>query len=242
MLRLLFFLLLALNLGLLAWHAWVAPERGENNLRVEQPAEGRLVLADIDATDEEAGVEEPAAAETPADTVESAATERGQAETDWRPSGCIALGGLASEEAVRELAEQLGIRSPRIETEVTLEVIAWWVILAPEQVTDPGEMASALDQAGESDYFVIGTGEAVGGISLGLYSSPERAHNRLREVRALGFDPTIRERQEEVPRYWLNLPLGIDLSALGGLPDDVGLRPALCPSEPDALVTRPEEP
>lgn len=238
MLRLLFLLLLTLNLGLLAWHAWIAPERGENNLRVEQPAEGRLVLADIDDTGEEAGVEEPAATDTP----ESATAVREQAETDWRPSGCIALGGLASEEAVRELAGQLGIRSPRIETDVAMEVIAWWVILAPEQVTDPGEMASALERAGESDYFVIGTGEAVGGISLGLYSSPERARNRLREVRALGFDPTIREREEETARYWLNLPLGIDLSPLGGLPDDVGLRPALCPSEPDALVTRPEEP
>lgn len=238
MLRLLFLLLLALNLGLLAWHAWIAPERGEQTLRVEQPAEGRLVLAESDAADEEAGPDEPA----PADTVESAATVREQAETDWRPSGCIALGGLASEEAVRELAGQIGIRSPRIETDVTMEVVAWWVILAPEQVTDPGEMASALERAGESDYFVIGTGEAVGGISLGLYSTPERARNRLREVRALGFDPTIREREEETARYWLNLPLGVDLSALGGWPDDVELRPALCPSEPDALVTRPEGP
>lgn len=238
MLRFLFFLLLALNLGLLAWHAWIAPERGEQTLRVEQPADGRLVLADAGGVDEDTGADDP----EPSDTVESAADGRAEPGTDWRPSGCIALGGLTTEEAVRELAAQLGIRSPRIETDTSTAVTGWWVILTPEQVTDPGEMASALEAAGESDYFVIGTGEASGGVSLGLYSSPERARNRLREVRALGFDPIIREREDEVARYWLNLPLGIDLSPLGEARDGAGLRPALCPSEPDALVTRPQEP
>lgn len=238
MLRLLFFLLLALNLGLLAWHAWIAPERGKQTLRVEQPAEGRLVLAEAGGADEGAGVDDP----EPVDAAGSAADGRTGPDADWRPAGCIALGGLASEGAVRELAARLGIRSPRIETDMTTAATGWWVILPPAQVTDPGEMASALEAAGESDYFVIGTGEASGGISLGLYSSPERARNRLREVRSLGFDPTVREREEEVPRYWLNLPLGIDLSPLGEARDGVGLRPALCPSEPDALVTRPQEP
>lgn len=238
MLRLLFFVLLAFNLGLLAWHAWIAPERGEQTLRVEQPAEDRLVLVDAEDNDSELGADGP----QPEDAREPAADDRAESDVDWRPAGCIVLGGLDTEEAVRELAARLGIRSPRIRTDVTTAVTGWWVILPPERVTDPGATSSALEAAGESDFFVIGTGEAAGGISLGLYSSPERARNRLREVRALGFDPVIREREEETARYWLNLPLGINLSPLGDMGGEVGIRPALCPAEPDALVTRPEEP
>lgn len=241
MLRALFFLLLALNLGVLAWHAWIQPDRGEETILVDQPGEAdRLQRLEPLEQDEPPARE---AVRPGADNGEGEREAEQATAEPFSPAGCLRVGGQAEREPLLALAADLGIPAPELETTQAETVVAWWVVLPPGRVDDPGETGRRLEARGERDYFVIGTDDMAGGISLGLYSSPERAEARAEAIRALDFRPEIRERTEPRPRYWLNLPVGFDFGARWPLdPDRWRLRPALCPGRPDSLVTRPGEP
>jgi hypothetical protein len=52
-------------------------------------------------------------------------------------------------------------------------------------------------------------------ISLGLFTERPRALRRMDEVRALGFEPGIEERQRTGTVYWID----VDVDSPGQLPD-----------------------
>lgn len=215
MLRLIFLLLLSANLLFLAWQAWMSPER-EPDLVLVSPGERQLQLADADAR------------------VPPSARH-----AEWRPGGCLGLGPFEARNAVERLAAGLGLGNPQIREWPTTEVVAWWVMIPSEWVADTEAMRTRLEERGAGDYFIIGSGEDEGGVSLGLFTAAERAERRQERIRALGFNPTIRERTDTVLRYWLILPLGLPLPE--SLPEGTRLRPVICPEAPESLVTREAE-
>ena len=83
-------------------------------------------------------------------------------------------------------------------------MVGHWVYLEAEGSRDEAEERIAeLAEAGVDDVGVV-TGEPdANAISLGVFSSVERAEDRLEEVSALGFDARIGERQRLETRYYV---------------------------------------
>ncbi|MDQ2070555.1 hypothetical protein [Natronospira bacteriovora] len=231
MLRVIFLLLLAVNLFFLAWQAWLLPETEPETVLVTPPADRGLQLAELETvTERESPVESDSVPEVVAPSRPSA----------FDPAGCLALGPFGERGDLEDHALSLDITAPHVHERALTEIAAWWVILPPEAVDDPAAMARRLEEAGAGDYFVITSGDAVGGVSLGLFSAPERATQRQQQIAGLGFDPQIRERERESTTYWLLVPLGLTMD----LPVDGELRlePSLCPDDNEWLVTREGEP
>ncbi|MEA5445207.1 hypothetical protein VCB98_05165 [Gammaproteobacteria bacterium AB-CW1] len=218
MLRLIFLLLLALNLVVLAWQAWHAPDPAEELVRIEPNERYQLAVAEPDLPESDLQPREPA-------------------EPQWRPGGCVQLGGVDGEEALRafkRLRPELSAHLLEIPESV---VFAWWVIIPPDGITDADETLAALEAAGAGDYFLIRSGEGEGGISLGLFSTPERAELRRDRLQERGFSPDIRERERQEPRYWLLMPEGrLAPEVWQADHPEWRLRPALCPGAEGELV------
>jgi len=227
-LRLLVIALLALNLLLFLWQWQSSEPDGEALVRVAQPADNRLSLADGHRIAE---VPEEEAPLTDADR------------EAWRPQGCLRLGGIDDADALRQVANRLGIADPDLISEADREAVAWWVLLPPDAVADPEGLREELDTDAVGDHFFIASGDAAGGVSFGLFSAEARAETRRDELVDQGFEAEIRPRWQESRRYWLEIPLGLplDLQAIApGLLLD--LEPALCPDERASLVDSPEQP
>ena len=45
------------------------------------------------------------------------------------------------------------------------------------------------------------------GISLGMFSGPQRARDRVREIEALGYIPLLREQSRDAEAFWVDLEL-----------------------------------
>jgi hypothetical protein len=215
MLRLIFLLLLSVNLLYLAWQAWMVPERDPEIVFVSPSFERSLALAGSES------------APSPI-------------HPDWQLEGCIQMGPFDTSGEAESKAEQLGFSAPHIRALPLTETVAWWVMIPAEAADDPGAMRTQLDERGAGDYFIIRSGEDAGGVSLGLFTAPERAERRLDRVQALGFDPVIRERSETREAYWLIMPLGLPLP--DSLPAGLRLESAICSEAPESLVTRDPEP
>jgi hypothetical protein len=186
-------LLLLANVAFFAWSHWVARPEGPSGA---PPAEApRLLLAS----------EAPAAPPLPtlrlADGLE-----------------CVSLGPfLDLTEAARA---STGLREAGLEPrQRAKEGAVWngyWVSLAGlADATDAEQIVERLRAAGIGDAYVMPTDDEVPTISLGLFTEQPRALRRMDEVRALGFEPRIEERQRSGTVYWID----VDVSSPDQLPD-----------------------
>lgn len=188
--RQLIVLLLLANFAFLAWTQWiVGPQRQAGTRTATAP---RLTLAG------EAGAG-PSAAAVP----------------QVGDSGCVSLGPfLDLTEAARA---STGLRETGFEPrQRATEGAVWsgyWVSLA---VDDAAEQAvERLRAGGVGDAYLMPAEGAEPIISLGLFTDRARALRRVDEVRALGFQPEVTERQRPGTVYWID----IDLAPGGLLPD-----------------------
>lgn len=191
-LRLLFVLLMALNLVVGVW-LWLGqpyaqhvspadPGVAELRLLSELPGEATSVSA---------------AAEAPSPPRNDIASER-----------CLTLGPFATPQDVRNARQALASQTVRMRSrqELTRQTTSWWVYLpAAASRAKALEQARQLDRKQISDYFVISTGDQSNTISLGLFKDPANARKRRDELVAAGFPAQINERTENVPEYWLDL-------------------------------------
>ena len=191
-LRLLFILLVALNIAVGAWlllgqpytHVGSPADPGvaELHLLSEMPASG--------ATSSEFGVQGGA-------TVDAA-----------HSYSCMTLGPFDTPQDLRNARQALSsqVARTRSRQEQASQTTGWWVYLPAA-----ASRAQALEQARQlgahniSDYFVVGSGDQANTISLGLFKDPANARKRLDELVAAGFTARMGERSESVPEYWLDL-------------------------------------
>ena len=91
-------------------------------------------------------------------------------------------------------------------------------------------LARQLSARGLSDYYVVTAGEAQNSVSLGLYRDENNARARLDQVRAQGFDAQLEPRNDELPKYWIDvdLPRGAGWRELLGRQGEVGSTPIPC--------------
>jgi hypothetical protein len=215
-LRLLFVLLIALNIAVGAWlvlgqddvHVPSVTDPGVPMLHLltERPD---LVAAarPADATSASQPSTASTALATSTSAVPATATPIAAAGTaaSYR---CLALGPFASPQALRDARTRLASNMARSRSrqEQSQRSRGWWVYL-PAQPSRAQALAVAqrLADAHIDDYFVISSGDQPNTISLGLFNDPANARKRREELVAAGFPAQMTERVETVPEYWLDV-------------------------------------
>ncbi|KZC15624.1 sporulation protein [Rhodanobacter sp. FW510-R12] len=194
LLRLLFVLLIALNIAVGAWLLLGQPYARGGSPSDPGVAQLRL-LSELPVPAQTA----PPVAAPPA--VAAAAPRN--------PSySCLALGPFATPQDLRNARQALAAQATRMRSrqEQTSQTSGWWVYLPAA-----GSRAQALETARQlaghdiSDYFVVNSGDQPNTISLGLFRDPANARKRRDEIAAAGFPARMSERSESVPEYWLDL-------------------------------------
>jgi hypothetical protein len=209
-LRLLFVLLIALNIAVGAWlllgqndtHAGFATDPGVPKLRLlselPPPATTAARAASV-APPATTAVPVSAPSNVPASAAPNANT---------LTYACMALGPFATQEDLRIARNALGaeVQRMRARQEQITQARGWWVHLPPSP-----NHAAALAQARQlgarniQDYFVVSAGDNQNTVSLGLFKDPANARKRRDEIVAAGFQAQMTERTETVPEYWLDL-------------------------------------
>lgn len=188
--RVLFLLLLALNIGAACW-LYFAPRAPTGEPQAADAGVARLVL--LSETDHA----------PPAPAVVPAPHSAGS-----NAQSCLSIGAFTTQADVRAAVKSLTPLVARIqfrETRVT-EVRGYWVYLpAPANRERALDVARQLSSKGISDYYVVTAGEQPNAISLGLFHEVGNAEKRLGEIRALGFKPEMTQRSDEVPIYWVDV-------------------------------------
>jgi len=217
-LRLLFVLLIALNIAVGAWlvlgqddtHVRSVTDPGVPvlHLLTERPD---LIAATSAAAP--ASPELPAAASTGAASAPVAPATAATAATPAASYRCMALGPFASLQALRSARSKLESQTARSRSrqEQSQQSRGWWVYL-PAQASRTQALAQAqrLSDAHIDDYFVVSSGDQPNTISLGLFKDPANARKRRDEVVAAGFPALMTERVETVPEYWLDVVVADD--------------------------------
>lgn len=199
-LRLLFVLLVMLNIVVGAWlflgqpYAHVAPATDpgvpELHLLSEVPAPAATAVAPAAVAPPPAPAPAPAKPATPA------------------PLRCLALGPFATPHDLQQARNALTpyTRRTRSRQEQVSQSRSWWVYLpASSSRAQAIAMTRQLADRGIRDYFVVSGGDQPNTVSLGLFRDQDNAKRRRAEVAAAGFSARITERTETVPQYWLDL-------------------------------------
>lgn len=224
--RALLLLLLFANLAFFAWSRWIAAPLVPGLTPL--PAAARLVLAREAQSAPEAG---PVQAEEVA------------------PVSCVSIGPfLDLTEAARASTRlrELGY-GPRQRVSEGPVWSGWWVALERLEGREAAEQVVArLRQFGVSDAYIMPGEEAGVTVSLGLFTERPRALRRLDEVKALGYEPLVTERQRTGTVYWIDA----DLPVAGQFPDPASFegeqgritRLEMRPCDAAGRASRPVEP
>jgi len=219
--RAIFALLVLANVAWFAWVHWVDPPAADRAPgKVEAP---RLVL----------GREAPAA-------------ERG-ARPRIRPTdNCLSLGpfsDLTDAARASSLLRENGLQ-PRQRAGEGAVWKGYWVSLegVPDRPAAEG-IIERLRRFGIGDAYAMPDEGRLITISLGLFTERQRALTRMDEVKALGFEPLMAERERSGTVYWID----VDVEAPAVLPDaalqegDGGriLRLEIQPCDAEASTSRP---
>lgn len=136
-------------------------------------------------------------------------------ESEVAPSGeeavvgyrCVSLGPFdqldAAEVALARLADR-GYQARLRETGGQIRS-GFWVYIPPLGSRNAAkEIDSQLREKGVTDLFIVTGSENRNAISLGLFSTAERADQRAAEIGRMGFSPQIAERFRDATVYWLD--------------------------------------
>ena len=215
--RILFVLLLAANIGMGAW-LYVAP--AAPTLPPTDPGVAPLVLL---AERDGAGANTAELASAPVDPA-AAARDR-----------CLRLGPFPSQADLRRAMTNLTPQVERLQFRETRtrQSRGFLVFLAaPATRTEALAVARELSARGVRDYYVVTAGEQQNTVSLGLFRDQGNAERRRAEIAALGLEPEIATRTEDLPQYWLDFALAAtepdDLIARAGAPRDARVETIPC--------------
>ncbi len=123
---------------------------------------------------------------------------------------CISVGPfLDVAEAVRAASTlRSGGYQPRQRVAVGDVWDGEWVFLPlPAAPATAGAMRAKLQAGGIEDALEMPGPNDTPVLSLGLFSEPQRAQARVRQIRALGFAPQIAERKRSGDVYWVDIDL-----------------------------------
>ena len=189
--RILFLLLLTMNLAAGAW--WYsrarAPEPVPPSAATSAPT---LVL--LSERDNDAMSQAALAADAVAAPIDPNAP----------PAVCSTLGPFENEADLRIGMELLTPQVTRIQFQESSNVTTrgYWVYLPALDSRDAAlKSARQLNAAGVRDYYVVTAGDHENTVSLGLFRDRDNAARRQGQIAALGFPARLEERTE-VERVW----------------------------------------
>lgn len=183
--RLLFLLLIALNIGVAGWLVFGQPVAHVAAPTAPGVPELKL-LSDGRA----------------------AAVRAGHATAATGPQRCLSIGPFDTQSDTRKAVGELTrhVNAVQYRQTQTTQSSGWWVYL-PAFATRDGAIKAArsLSAKGVHDYYVITAGDRQNTVSLGLYHDPDNARRRRDQIAALGFHPQLSERTETLPQYWVDI-------------------------------------
>lgn len=191
-LRVLFLLLLALNIGGALWIAFSPPPLAAVVV-VADPGVPVLTLLSENETD-------PIA--TSAELVEAP-----QPSTAIASDNCFSLGPFATQSDLRAALNRLTPSVKRTRTRDTRvsQARGYWVFLGGMKSREEAlGVARTLSSKGVRDYYVVTAGDQQNTVSLGLFREKANAERRRAEITGMGFEPELIQRTEEMPVYWLD--------------------------------------
>jgi hypothetical protein len=212
-LRLMFVLLIALNIAVGAWLLLGQPY-SRTGMATDPGVPELRLLSELPEPAASATVSDPVPTTPPASVPQPVAAAK--IEGPAPAPSCVALGPFTTPEDVRRAREALSGQARRMRSrqEQVNQSHGWWVYL-PAMATRAQALARARELADHhiDDYFVVSSGEQPNTISLGLFKDQGNARKRRAEVIAAGFPAQVTERSETVAEYWLDLVLPGDAGA-----------------------------
>lgn len=202
--------LILANLAVVAWTRWFAGEPG--GLPMDGAAGDRTLTLVSELGDASAEALAPAPATDPGPAAREETPPPAAARAEAGPR-CVSLGPF------RELSQAAtaaaNLRSAGLEpTQRVSEGDIWvgyWVYLPDFASRDAANAVLAkLRSSGVSDSYVVPGGDSSHTISLGVFSEIKRAGRRREEVRRLGLDPQVKDRNRRGTVYWVDLTLAPD--------------------------------
>lgn len=121
---------------------------------------------------------------------------------------CMALGPFATQTDMRNARAALSSQAARMRQrqEQTTQTTGWWVFLPGGGSRDKAlELGRRLAAANVGEYFIVSSGDQSNTVSLGLFKDPANARRRREQVVAAGFPAQMSERSESVAEYWLDV-------------------------------------
>lgn len=187
--RLLFLLLLALNLGAGAWLLF-----GRTPERALPPATdpGVPVLRIV----------------TPGEPLHASAGPKvAAAQTPALAQVCASLGPFTTTAGMKAALQALTAHVARIQfrEEQVSQSHGFWVYLPATAHREAAlQEAHQLTAKGIHDYYVVTAGDAQNTISLGLFDDAANAQKRMVQLKQLGFPAQVKQRVDTEPAYWID--------------------------------------
>ncbi len=188
--RIVFLLLLAMNLATVAWWYWRGQQPAPPPAALSAPA--LVLLSERD----NAAMSEAARSADAAQAVAAGGT----------PAVCSALGPFKDQTELKRGLEVLTPQVTRIQYQESSNVTTrgYWVYLPAFDSRDAAlKSARQLNAAGVRDYYVVTAGDHENTVSLGLFRDRDNAARRQSQIAALGFPARLEERTEVERAWWI---------------------------------------
>lgn len=136
-------------------------------------------------------------------------------------SVCLSLGPFSTPADLRRAMNALLPKVERIQyREVAAVALRGYRVFLPAAGSRAQalETARALSARGVSDYYVVTAGDQQNTVSLGIFRELDNATTRHDAIAALGYNPTVEARTEQVPQWWIDLAATADFDWKSLLP------------------------
>jgi hypothetical protein len=204
--RALFLILLACNLLFLAWARWIDAPRDPATQTDRLSRLPRLQLV----TDSPPGPKPTADHPVQDDSLPPVQQQKTSVQLPDLKQSCTSVGpfnDIASAARAAGLLTQRGFTlQQRAEEGETIE--GYWVFVSGLQSDDEvTRLVARLEKSGFSDAHVMKNYSTNRRVSVGMFSSRERAEKRAAAVRNIGLEPEIGERKFPGTVYWVDVDL-----------------------------------
>jgi hypothetical protein len=205
--RVVVYLLLAVNLVYLAWAGWVhAPVPV---VEPAKPVEATLAQLSMAADGIPRSDKAPAVASASTPGAVPVAAALAEPVSSAPSSRCVSVGpftDLAPAARAAALLRDRGL-NPQQRAEQGDMWEGYWVSIAPESAGAEAKVMKALERAGIKDARVMPEAQDGRRVSVGLFSERDRAEKRAQAVKKLGYTAEITERRQPGTVYWVDLEI-----------------------------------